>query len=357
MSVSRPVVKVIVPCYEYAELLSGCVRSILEQPGVEVRALVVDDCSPDETPAVAERLLAADSRVEYHRNEVNLGLIRSVNRGLEWAADGDYVVVISADDLLAPGSLRRAVSVMEANPSVGLAYGRAVHFGPSGDPPALEARWRGTKVRGGRDWIALRCAMGHNCIASPEAVVRTSVQRRVGSYDLESHHASELNMWLRIAAVSDVAYLRGAAQAFYRIHPDSMLRTMLADRRGAMTDLTTRRIAFERFFADVDGALSNPEALREGARRALARQALWQASRAYDRGDVDGAGGVSAGDWISFALETSPEARDLNEWRGLRLRQAIGPGRTLLFPPFLATGALQRMRSRYYRHRLHSRGI
>lgn len=353
---SGPVVKVIVPCYEYAEHLPGCVESVLAQEGVEVRVLVVDDCSPDETPAVAQRLRDGDRRVEYHRNEANLGLIRSVNRGLEWADDGDYVVVISADDLLAPGSLGRAAAVMESNPSVGLTYGRAVHFGP-GQPPHAPGRQRGVKLRSGPDWIGIRCRMGHNCIASPEAVVRTSVQRRAGSYDLPSHHASELNMWLRIAALSDVAYVKGGAQAFYRIHAESMLRTMLADGRGAMTDLSTRRTAFESFFADGGAGMAGAERLRGEARRALARQALWQASRAYDRNRVAGAGGVSAQEWIEFALETCPDARELSEWRGLRLRQRIGPGRTLLFPPFLATGALQRMRSHYYRTRLRRRGI
>ncbi len=353
---SGPVVKVIVPCYEYAEHLPGCVESVLAQEGVEVRVLVVDDCSPDETPVVAQRLREADSRVEHHRNEVNLGLIRSVNRGLEWAGDGDYVVVISADDMLAPGSLGRAVAVMESNPSVGLTYGRAVHFGPH-EPPRASGRQGGVKVRSGPDWIGIRCRMGHNCIASPEAVVRTSVQRRAGSYDLPSHHASELNMWLRIGALSDVAYVRGGAQAFYRIHPESMLRTMLADGKGALTDLSTRRTAFESFFADGGAELPGAERLRGEARRALARQALWQASRAYDRNEVDGAGGVSAEEWVEFALETCPDARELREWQGLRLRRRIGPGRTLLFPPFLATGALQRMRSHYYRARLRRRGI
>lgn len=353
---AMPLVKVIVPCYDYAEHLSGCVQSILSQEEVEVRVLVLDDCSPDDTPAVAADLVREDERVSYERNEQNLGLIRTVNKGLEWAEDGDYVVVLSADDLLAPGALGRATSVMESHPEVGLTYGRAMHFESDRPLPQLDARWRGTKIWRGEEWIEKRCRMGHNCIASPEAVVRTSVQRQVGSYDLPSHHASELNMWLRIAAVADVAYVQGAAQALYRIHTNSMLRTMLAS-DGAMTDVATRRTAFESFFAAAGTDLREAERLRDLARRALAKQALWRASRAYDRGRLDNAEGVPAEEWIAFALQTYPEAKRLNEWRGLRLRQKIGAGRTLLFPPFLATGATQRLRSNYYRRRLHTRGI
>lgn len=351
----EPLIKVIVPCYEYAHYLPGCVESILPQEGVAVRILIVDDCSPDETPAVAADLAAGDSRVEYLRNEENLGLIRSVNRGLEWADDGEYIVVISADDRLAPGALERATKVMEANPAIGMTYGRAVHFDSDDALPEPDRRWRGTRVWSGEDWIRKRCQMGHNCIASPEAVVRTSTQREVGHYDTASHHASELNMWMRIAAVSDIAYIKGAPQAFYRVHASSMLRTMLKD--GAMTDVSTRRIAFETFFDGAGHEVPDATELRDAARRALARQALWRASRSYDRGITDNIEGSSAEEWVDFAEQTYPRARKLREWHGLRLRQRFGSGRSLWFPPFLATGGVQRLRSHYYRWRLQTRGI
>ena len=354
---SRPLVKVIVPCYDYAEHLPDCVDSILRQDGVEVRILVVDDCSPDDTPAVARRLMQSDERVEYRRNEQNIGLISSVNEGQVWAEDGDYVVVLSADDMLAPGSLQRATSVMESNPRVGLVYGGVVRFESDRPLPRLGERWRGTKIWSGEDWIRIRCGIGHNCIASPEAVVRTSVQRKVGLYDLASHHASELNMWLRIAAVSDVAYVKGATQALYRIHRESMLRTMLASNGGAIVDLTTRRTAFEGFFSGDTGQLRHAARLRTVAADALARQALWRASRAYDRDEVNDSEGVSAEEWIAFAQETSPDVRRLREWWGLQLRRRIGAGRSLWFPLFVATGAAHRVRSRYNWRRLHTRGI
>ena len=79
-------VDVVVPCYNYARYLPTCVSTILDQAGVEVRVLIVDDCSTDETPTVAAALAAQDSRVTVVRNEVNLGLIGTANRGmLEWA--------------------------------------------------------------------------------------------------------------------------------------------------------------------------------------------------------------------------------------------------------------------------------
>ena len=335
----RRTVSVIVPSYNYAALLPGCVESVLSQEGVDVRVLIVDDQSPDDTQAVGEALSGADERVTLHRNDVNLGLIGTANVGLAWA-DGDFVVLLSADDFLTPGALRRAVAVMEAHPDVGMVYGRAPYFREDRPFPATTGTWHGTDIWRGSDWIRTRCRSAQNCISSPEVVVRASVARAVGGYDPDCTHASDLNMWLRIAAVSDVAYLRGVPQAIYRVHAGSMLRSA----HNPLRDLHERRKAFDAFFAGAGRELSDAAELRDLAARALARQALWRASRAVDRNLVSGPGALPVDELVSFALDVHPRARRLPEWRGLQLRRRLGAGRSKWFPPFVATGAIHRVR-------------
>jgi GT2 family glycosyltransferase len=348
---SRPSVSVIVPCYRYASVLPGCVASVLSQAGVDVRVLVVDDCSPDDTPAVASRLARGDERVEHVRHPENRGLIATANEGLAWA-QGDYVVLLSADDELTPGSLRRATTVMRRHPDVGMVYGRTVFAYADGPMPEATGRWLGTRISRGPDWIRLRCRSTQNCISSPEVVVRTAVQREVGGYDATCFHTSDLNMWLRIAAVSDVAYVR-AVQAIYRIHAGSMLRS----ETGPMVDLSSRRAAFDAFFAGDGRRLEHAPRLQAMAARELARQALWQASRAIDRRQVDGDGAALVDELVGFALDVHPDARRLREWRGYRLRRRIGAGRSQWFPPFVATGAAHRAHGHLQRLRLRTRGI
>jgi hypothetical protein len=349
---SEPSVSVVVPCYGYASLLEGCVASVLAQDDVDVRVLVVDDCSPDETPAVGRRLAAADPRVEYRRHGVNRGLVATANEGMEWA-EGRYVVLLSADDELVPGALRRATVVMEAEPGVGMVYGRPLLARAGRPMPAPAGRWRGTDIWRGSDWIRSRCRNAHNCISSPEVVVRTSVQRAVGGYDPACFHTSDLNMWLRIAAVSDIAYVRGVPQALYRIHPGSMLRSQ----EGPMVDLRERRAAFDSFFAACAPELDPAGDLQAMAGRALARQALWRASRAFDRGLVDGPDALPVDELIAFALDVHPDARGLREWRGLQLRRRIGAGRSGWFLPFMATGAAHRLRFHAGQLRWRARGV
>jgi hypothetical protein len=363
-----PTVSVIVPCFNYGHLLEGCLESVLSQEGVDVRVLVIDDRSGDDSAAVARLLAARDDRVEIRAHTQNAGLIATANEGLEWAS-GQYVVLLSADDLLVPGCLRRATEVMTERPNVGMVYGKTIQAIEGRPVPPPCGRWRATKVWLGADWVRIRCRSTYNCISSPEVVVRNSVQRAVGGYDPACHHASDLNMWLRIAAVADIAYIRGVPQAIYRVHSDSMLRSNTSE----IVDLRERRVAFDSFFAACPpqigsagragrprlGALRShpPRAGRLATRRlqrtvarTLARQALWRASRAVDRGEAE----ETAGELSAFALDVYPDARRLREWRGYRLRRWIGAGRSRGFLPFLATGAAHRLRSRaiYMRWRL-----
>ena len=351
---SRPLVKIIIPCYGYADWLEGCVATALNQPGVEPRVLIIDDCSPDRTPEAAAKIMEHDSRVEYKRHAENLGLVGTINDGLNWADDGDYTVVLSADDLLVPGCLQRAVSVMESSPNVGLVYGRAPYAQVGRPLPATDGNWRGTSRWPGSEWIRLRCRSGYNCISSPEVVVRTSVHRAAGHYDPRCYHTSDMNMWLRIAALADVAYVQGASQAIYRVHPNSMLRSDY----DPLVDLRERWIAFDSFFEASRSALAGGERLRLMAGRALARQALWIASRTIDKGSPAAGEDLSAlPELVAFAQEVFPEASSLREWRGFQIRRRLGPGRSRFAIPFLVTGAAHRARTHYIRARWLATGV
>ena len=73
-------VDVFVPCYNYGRFLRECVESVLSQGGVDVRVLILDDASSDDSREVGRALAAADPRVEYRRHAVNRGHIARTTR-------------------------------------------------------------------------------------------------------------------------------------------------------------------------------------------------------------------------------------------------------------------------------------
>jgi glycosyltransferase involved in cell wall biosynthesis len=312
-------VDIVIPCYNYARYLPTSVGSVLTQENVDVRVLVIDDASSDETAQVGAELVAADRRVEFRRHEVNRGHIATYNEGLLKWSKADYCVLLSADDILTPGSLGRAVSIMNADPKIGMVYGPTVHFRDERELPKLRpGTWDFSKWSGA-EWLERRCRAGHNVITSPEVVVRGSIQRSVGGYNPELPHAGDLEMWLRIAAVSDIAYVRGVPQAFYRVHSASMMRSKY---NGQLLDLHQRKAVFEFFFKHY-GNNGNRKHLHDEARRALAREALWDACRAYDHNQLEER---KANELVEFAQTTYPAFATLPEFGALERRRRLGPG-------------------------------
>lgn len=337
-----PTISVVIPCYNYGRHLAGCVASVLSQPGVRPSILIIDDCSTDDSWGCAEDLARAHPEVSARRHEVNQGHIRTYNEGLA-EASGTYVLLLSADDLLTPGALARAVAVMEEHPDVGLVYGQTLEFSDADDLPAARGRHAGTRVWRGDEWLARRCRDTYNVVPTPTAVLRTSVQHAIGGYDPELPHAGDFEMWLRAAAVSDVAYVRGVPQAYYRVHPASMSQGVYRER---LADVRERRAVFERFFGRHEAVLERAGIDPEDTRAALAREPLWWACRSYELGMV---AEDPIDDWVAFSHEACSDLDRVWTHRALRRRQRVGERLAHRTHLFAATGATRRARAWWWR--------
>lgn len=300
---THPRVSVVIPCYNYGRFLPAAVASALDQSGVDVDVLIVDDCSTDDSALVAERLAADDPRISVLLHEANRGHIQTYNDGLE-KVTGDYVVLLSADDLLTKDSLTRAVALMEVEPSVGLVYGPVADFGDVAPlPGARRVTW---SVWSGREWLGHVCRRGRNIIVNPEAVMRSDLLHALGGYDPEHPHAADMLLWMRAAARADVGRVNGPVQAGYRIHGGNMHSTVYA---GAVTDLQHARRTFEAFFSE-----HPDERLAASARHHLAREALLVASR-QQADSIDSCAAAA----LACASDSGASSR--RSWRRLRRRQ------------------------------------
>lgn len=315
-------VGVVVPCYKYGHFLADAVGSVLEDTSLDVRVLIIDDASPDDSADRARELAAADSRVEVAVHPENRGHIRTYNEGLlEWC-DADYAVLLSADDRLTAGSLRRAVDYLDAHPRSGMVYGHYLRFdGQHGLPPARTGA-PAPRTYDGQDWLARRFRHGNGCIASPEVVVRTDVQQSVGGYDPALPHTGDIEMWMRMAARADVGYLGGVDQAYYRVHGANMSGGWLGD--AGLRDLEQRWAAYAAFFAKEGDRVRDRTRAEAVVRDVLAGEALWSACRAVDRGR---SGTEPVDELVRFAIATSPDVHRLTEWRAWRLRERVGEDR------------------------------
>ncbi|KXF78728.1 glycosyl transferase [Paramesorhizobium deserti] len=275
-------VDVLIPNYNYGRYLRACADSVLSQDIDDLRLLIIDNASTDDSAQVAREIAARDPRVELRLRRENLGPHSSFNEGIDWA-QSDYFLLLFADDFLVPGALRRAAAVMDREADVAFTYGRDVAIEgdasiPDIDPQPVDVPYR---LHRSRAFIERFCRLGVFQIPGPSIVIRTSVQKRAGYYRTELPHSDDYDLWLRLALHGSIAEL-DCIQAGIRSHGanrSSELRT-----RQIMHILHTAEAA-ECFFTHEGRDMPDGAYLRRLARRGIAERAYWSAVSHIQRGE------------------------------------------------------------------------
>lgn len=216
---SAPLVTFVVPSYNYAHLLGQCVNSILVQDYENFEVLIMDNCSPDNTPEVARSF--RDPRIRYFRNDSNLGAEQNFNEGLKRAC-GKYVWILSADDLLRSSSaLGQCVQVMEQNTDVGFVFCRAIEL--DGEKERGIIRWAdcGDHDCTWNDSTFVLRLIESCCIPFSCVLLRKECLNRVGMFPIDLPYAADWYLWIMLAMHYRVSYL-AEPMVFSRVHQDSL---------------------------------------------------------------------------------------------------------------------------------------
>lgn len=110
-------VTVLMPVYNGEKYLSEAIESILQQTFTDYELLIINDGSNDRTVQIIEKYV--DPRIRLIHNQENLGLISSLNKGLD-LAQGQYIARMDCDDVCHPERLRKQVEFMDAHPEIGV---------------------------------------------------------------------------------------------------------------------------------------------------------------------------------------------------------------------------------------------
>jgi len=241
--------------------------SVAAQTDVDLEIIVVDDKSTDDTLEVARTLAREDSRVRVIAHDINRGANATFNDGVA-ASVGDYVLLISADDLIAPGALGRATALMESDPNVAFVYGGVERFTthpPQACASSVGVTW--TKW-GGDEWIGKITRRGRSAIYSPEALVRGDLAREY-QYDPDLPNTADLLIWLRFAMRGSVGRVNGPPQAYYRKHGTNMHASLSWEEEAR-----ARVAAFDTFFRGDGGQLAGAERHHLSVRRGISLDAI-----------------------------------------------------------------------------------
>jgi len=242
------------------------VSSILAQDYENLEVLIMDNCSPDNTPEVAQSF--RDSRVRHFRNKSNLGGEQNFNEGLA-RARGKYVWILSADDLLrSPSALGRYVDVMEQNANIGFVFCRAIEL--RGEKEGSVVKWAdcGDQDCVWQDSAFFLRLISTPCIVFSSPMIRMECLNRVGMFPIDLPFAADWYFWIMLAMHYGVSYL-AEPLVFSRVSEDSLTTQQSRDfARICVGDELTVLWRVER-----QAELAQNAYLRDSCRAALVRRA------------------------------------------------------------------------------------
>lgn len=200
-----PLVSVVMPTYNRADLLPVSARMVLDQSLRDLELVISDDHSTDATPEAAAELARRDPRVVYHRPAHKGGITGAVNGGI-LRSRGRFVQICHDHDIFLPTLTEKLAGVLRRHPSVAFAHPGRQGCDHEGRPLARAYFVCGyPEVSDGRQWRRLMLSR----LASPVtgmSMIRRSALEEVGLFDPEFGACSDVEMWLRLCAVGDVGY-------------------------------------------------------------------------------------------------------------------------------------------------------
>jgi glycosyltransferase involved in cell wall biosynthesis len=194
-----PAVSIIVPTFNRLKYLRAALASVFQQTFVDWELLIADDGSGAETRAYLQALddpprvrvlwLAHSGRPAAARNAA----LR--------AARGEYVAFLDSDDAWMPEKLQVQMAALRQRTERRWSYTRFMLVDESGQPTAWQ-RARSWPVPDG--WILEKLVRSETVIAVPSVVVSRALLEQLGGFDEQLVMCEDYDLWLRLAAASEV---------------------------------------------------------------------------------------------------------------------------------------------------------
>lgn len=216
----------VIASYNHAPFLPRAIASFVAQDHPDLRLIVTDDASQDDSVAVIEHELARHSlsaRTVFHQR--NAGICATFNEALA-LVETSFVAIIAADDWMEQARFSLQVPALTRAPQAAMVYSDMWVVDEDGtNAPRRFGEVYGKRWPDRRPDRSLYADLVHsNWIPAPTALSRTECLRHVGGYD-ESLPYEDHDMWLRLAAAGyDFAFV-DEPLVNYRVTSHGMTQT------------------------------------------------------------------------------------------------------------------------------------
>lgn len=210
-------ITVLMPVYNGEDYLSHSIESILAQSYSDFEFIMIDDGSTDNSLNIINDYAQKDPRIVVVENKVNIGLAKSLNKGIG-IAKGIYIARQDADDLSATNRLEAQLSYSLSHPETDLIGSDSYVIDINGDIVCqvdsyskMTDRWQGLLVR--------KAIFPHG-----SAFIKKSKLVEVGLYDDRFFYSQDGELWLRLIANGAVVHTLSMPLYYYREMPKKTLK-------------------------------------------------------------------------------------------------------------------------------------
>jgi len=198
---NKPLVSIIIPTYNRADLLSRAIQSVINQTYKDWELLIIDDGSTDNTKEIVEEFVKKDPRIKYFYQE-NKGQGAARNLGIR-ESKGEYIAFLDSDDEFLENKIEKSVKIFNEDKNIGMIYSNAIIIGNYLDnKKSLEI----SKLYYGNIYKKL---LLNNFITTSTVVVKKEVFLNCGFFNKSSllRNFEDYDMWLRIAKKYKIGYI------------------------------------------------------------------------------------------------------------------------------------------------------
>jgi len=190
-------ISIIMPCYNASKYVREAIDSVLAQTHIDFEFIIIDDCSTDDTWEIIQSY--TDKRIKAYRNDENLKIVKTRNKGFKHATR-EYIAIFDSDDVCCPDRFERQLKHLQA-------HEKCVLVGSS-----LDIINEDSVITGRRSYPASatrKMMLRYNYIAQPSVMFRKSLLDEVGVYQSNGHdRARDYDLWMRMSEVGELHNLQ-----------------------------------------------------------------------------------------------------------------------------------------------------
>ena len=206
-------ISVIMSVYnERLEWLQAAVNSVLNQTYTDFEYIIIID-NPNlkkDSVTFLEEIAERDPRVHLHFNEKNMGLMKSLNVGIQ-ISKGEYIARMDADDISFPDRLEKEVTFIKTN-GFDMISANRVDIDEDGNEISRNSHLKNDP----ENHLPYT-----NFIVHPSVLIKTEVIRNLGGYR-EFYNSEDYDMWLRVLSAGYRIGILDDYVIYYRIRQTSM---------------------------------------------------------------------------------------------------------------------------------------